>query len=279
MKKKLVFHFYIDSNWRTNPIYNLHFKCLRHYRDCFDEAYFAICPEVDDDYDSIKEVEQKLFNIFNGIGKLEFDIVKNTTLRECPTLKREVVDKLGEDDLVFFAHSKGVSDLDRKTIEQTTTWVSALYYQSLSHLHGGYDDIVHYLEKEPFKMSYGSLMVQFTYHPHINSKYEWYYAGTFFWINSKKLKRYIRNNNITLPEMSNRYYSENFLGDIFPIKASIDNEKHEEMYLAWAKNGRYILCSNVNGAEIEDFMAYGFENEDDRQGFYNFLDYITNLEE
>lgn len=59
-------------------MYNVHFKCLEYYKDCFDEAYFALSLEDPQDLDLLVEVRQKLINIFSNLKRIEFETVENT---------------------------------------------------------------------------------------------------------------------------------------------------------------------------------------------------------
>jgi len=217
MKKRLVFHFFIAKDWRTNPIYKIHFNCLDYYKECFDEAYFALSLEDPNDIDSLYEVKQKLVDIFRALDKIEFERVPNTDFCECPTFKSQIAERIGKDDFVFFAHTKGVMNIKEFEKDKVYQWICGLYYFSLNEQKQdkGFLDRI-FINNTHF-ISYGSFKLQFYLKHKTFNKYEWYYCGTFFWINSKRLSDYIRINETKLPEMSDRFYSENFLGNIYPL--------------------------------------------------------------
>lgn len=271
--KKLVYHFFILKDWRDNPIYKLHLNCLKYYQDCFDEAYFALCLEDPNDVESLNEIRSKLNFIFKHVKKVTFETVQNTMLRETETFKREVVDKLGQDDLVFFGHTQGITSFDRNDFEFTSRRVCGLYYFSLND-EKKTNNVVRLLSGGLDTISFGSYLFKCTYKTHVKNMYEWHYAGTFFWINTKRLKEYIKNNNKTLPLLSDRYYDENFLGNIFPMYDGIeDNDEHGFM-LAGSYNQKYYYCSTPNFPDILGNLNFLIEGEEDE--FNEFIHLMLN---
>ena len=63
------------------------------------------------------------------------------------------------------------------------------------------------------------------------NKYGWHYLGTFFWINTKKLYQHMKNENIDMPLLSDRFYAEEFLGNIIPSWPLIFTSSHEWRYI------------------------------------------------
>lgn len=270
--RRLVFHFFITKDWRENKVYDLHFNCLQYYKDCWDEAYFALSTEDTSDTESLLEVKRKLFDIFKDTKRLEFETIQNTPYGEVSTFKKEVIDRLGYDDVVFFAHTKGVTDVIRHHMEPEYVYsvVCGLYYFSLKNAvrkEGVVDEITQELEISTDFLSYGSFMTQFRYKEHVKNRYEWYYAGTFFWINGKRLKHYIQINNIELPEVVDRYYAENFLGHIYPIQL-IDME-HESLTLALSYRQRWLYSDTPNYVNLKYHMKFSTEGEEEE--FNNFI--------
>lgn len=269
--RKLIYYLYLPKNWRETLLYNIHFNCLSYYSNCFDEAYFAISLDDIDDTDTILEAEQKLVEIFSTIKKIEFEVVRNNNLYEVPIFKKEFVDRIGEDDLVFFAHGKGISNFAWCEPERVYETVCALYYLSLQE-EKEKREISNKLTKSDADMiAYGSLHTQYTYKPHVKSRYEWHYMGTFFWVNSKRLKQYITNNNITIPEVCDRFYSENFLSNIFPITiGEISEGLKGNVVLASAYHEKYMLSDTPNESIYNYILDYILEGEEEK--FYNFVE-------
>lgn len=269
--RKLIYYLYLPKNWRETLLYKIHFNCLSYYSDCFDEAYFAISLDDIDDTDTILEAEQKIIGIFQKIKKIEFEIVKNTNLYEVPIFKKEIVDRLGQDDLVFFAHGKGISNFTWCEPERVYETVCALYYLSLQEEKEKYEISNKLTRLDADMIAYGSLQTIYTYKPHIKSLYEWHYMGTFFWINSKRLKHYITNNNITVPEVGDRFYSENFLSNIIPITTSeIGEGLKGNVILASAYHEKYMFSDTPNESIYNYILDYMFEGEENK--FNNFVE-------
>lgn len=269
--KKLVFNFFIAKNWRENSVYNVHFKCLEYYKDCFDEAYFALSLEDPQDLDSLVEVRQKLINIFSNLKRIEFETVENTPYCECPVFKKEVVDRLGQDGLVFFGHLKGVMNIDIHTEEWTHGWIYSLYYLSLNEEYKKPGFIERMLIKEIQVYSYGSFLTEFEAEEKTWSKYSWYYMGTFFWINSKRIKEYIVNNNVQLPQIADLYYAENFLGNLYPIFSNCGfmlGNCYEKKYTTIPEG--YAVC--WYDVELQHILT----TDEKRQEYNNFLNAIKN---
>lgn len=277
-KRRLVFHFFITKDWRENKVYDLHFKCLKFYKECWDEVYFALSTEDASDTESLMEVKEKLFKIFSDTKKVEFEIIQNSLYGEVPTFKKEVIDRFGQDDLVFFAHTKGVTDIKKNWLpEDIYKFVCCLYYFTLNDaLRKGEepDLITRYLEIETDFLSFGAFMTQFTYEKHIKNKYEWYYAGTFFWINSKRLEQYITLNKIELPKVTDRYYAENFLGHIFPINEELitTDGRNFCFYKALTYRNKYVYCDIPNYVDTEYAINYTVEDDDtEKESLNNFI--------
>ena len=271
--RKLVFHFFITNDWRENKAYDIHFNCLNYYKECFDEVYFDLSTEDVSDIESLMEVKTKLYDIFRLTKKVTFEILENTSYGEVPTFKKEVVDRLGQDDLVFFAHTKGVTDVKRHHMDPEGVYnvICGLYYFSLVNArrdNGVMDEITNDLQISTDVISYGSFMTEFRYEAHLKNMYEWYYAGTFFWINSKRLKQYIHINRIETPEIIDRYYAENFLGNIYPIYFA-RNEESEGTTLACSYRQRYLFSDHANTVNLNHGIAFIIQGREDE--FHSFL--------
>ena len=266
--RKLVFNFYITKDWRENIVYTIHFNCLNYYKDCFDEVYFAMSCEDPSDIDSINEVEYKLLKIFGTKKKVIFDLVENDPIYcEVPTFKREIIDKLGEDNLVFFGHLKGVMDIKlvdmyNEDPEDIYRRICGLYYFSLEGERKE-KEVTRSLMKDVCAISYGAFMTQFTCEHKLKNVNAWYYAGTFFWINSRRLKDYIEDNNIKLPSYRDRFYAENFLGDIYPIFALVTEIGKSDM-LAASYRSRYIYNGAPNKIDFNGQIKFLIEGQEEQ---------------
>ena len=280
MKRKLVYHFFFYKNWKNCEIYEIHFKCLEYYRDCFDEAYFALSFEDLSDIDTIIEVKNRLNKIFYNINRIEYEIVENTPLCEVPTFKKEIVDRLDDNDLIFFAHSKGVMDVHDPSIawnfdtwanEYIFKWVFELYFCSLNQEKKN-KMVSSKLIKEPNLITFGSLPIQVENDEGINFMpiYKWMFCGTFFWIHSKRLKFYLYKNKIDVPKIVDRYYAENFLGNLFPMKSQ--NGSDDVLILASGIRSRWVIAQYITPDTIQYLLDYILDG--DKEEFDNFVNEI-----
>ena len=154
--KKLVFSFYISRDWETNKANLLHFLCLKYYNEVFDKAEIYIIVDNRKDYENIQKVKEKFLSIFSKIEQISFSIIDNTPYRESFVVKHYIFDKLGEDELVFFAHNKGITNFINPNYpsEYVTKWIVGLYFYSLNFI----DEVIDWLFNSNFALSYGPFL-------------------------------------------------------------------------------------------------------------------------
>lgn len=223
MKKILIYYFYLTDDFLSKRSNLINFECLRRYAHIFDEAKIFLSLDDTQKSELIREAEKVFVSIpFNG--NISFHVVQNTPYRESRVIKQEILDKIDTlDSLVFFAHAKGFTNLEKfpELSEDMTKWIVGLYFLSLEYMQEVEDNIGEY--SEFVSISFGSFptiknesgtTADSTYIDNI--KYSWYYNGTFFWINTIKLYNYINRNNVKIPKMEDRFFSEQMLGEIFP---------------------------------------------------------------
>lgn len=212
MKKKLIFNFYIQPKWlegEVGKINEIHLRCLKEYAHNFDEIVFVITMDNVDNLELINTVKEKIMPLFTK-GQITIRIEKNTKLREAATFYNEIVKRLGDDDLVFFGHNKGITNIGKDNKESIYYWIYGLYFYSLNFI----DDVERVLIGDN-GISYGAFPSQCKLNDCI--KYKWMYSGNFYWLNSKKVKNYIENKGIAIPSLDNRMYGEQFIGNIVPL--------------------------------------------------------------
>ena len=257
MNRKLVFAFYVNSEY-YDMINNIHFGCIERFSNCFDEASINFILDKDYNRDYLLDAEQRFAKIFLG-KKISFGIYDNTEYRECLIFRDKVANNLKNEDLVFFAHNKGTTNVKKYNREQIYTWVMAMYYYSLNYM----DEVVQQLYNQKY-YSYGPFLTKNEEKEKAN-KYGWYYIGTYFWINCKKLWQYMQNEGIPVPEMGDRFYAEEFLGNIIQTWPYIMAGSHETRYLT--------NCYDYYNHATE-YLSYLHETETD--GFNDFYKEITN---
>jgi hypothetical protein len=148
MKISLRFNFYATHDTLDSDINEIHFKCLEHYKNIFNDVKICISTNDINDVVLIEKVEKKFFDIFAGLPiELGFQVQKNdVNYQESLFFKREIVDKLNNYDLVFFAHNKGITNVKKYDINNIYKWVVGMYYFSLNF----FEDVQRSLLKDVF---------------------------------------------------------------------------------------------------------------------------------
>ena len=208
MKKQLYYYFYTRRDTLFSEINEIHFRCLEYYKEVFDEVFICIAIDDVNDKELIKDTQNIFFNIFNG-KTLTFKVMQNDSqLCESKFFHEEILDKLEQLDLVFFAHGKGVSNITdpRCDRESLLHWIIGSYYGSLHHHKIALDKIT-----RDIYFTCGSVYTK-----------RWdmkFYSGTFYWMNTKRINAHIKRHNTYIPKLSNRYEVE-----YFPYNINIEDE-------------------------------------------------------
>ena len=208
MKKTLVYHLYVMDNCRENFVYGIHRICLNKYIHIFDEIKIVVCVNDLSKHDLILFGYEWILSL-NIRCPLQINILKNDELGESRTFKREVVE-CGSDGMVFFAHSKGVTYYENKTIPHSILhWVAVLYFYNLENT----------LEVET-EFNNGKLSMGALYGD--GSKYNNclipnHYEGAFFWVNMNKYKMMQKVNAIPKVDALDRGFAEMYFGNVYKI--------------------------------------------------------------
>lgn len=225
MKKQLFYNFYVTRDNFNGIINNIHYTCLEYYKHVFDEAFICITLDDTSDYELIKMTQNKFLEIFNGtLQKITFKITNNDPyLREVVFFYDEILEHLNDLDLVFFAHNKGLTNLNSPTVDNESLfyWLIALYYGSLHN----YEEAILNMTSR-LALTCGSC-----YTIHKSPKLADIYAGTFYWLNCKGIYRETRNNNIEIPKCSDRYIAEifpHYINQCYSNTMSSTNDYHLE---------------------------------------------------
>ena len=112
MRKILLYYLYITNDFFERITNLANIECLRKYSYIFDEARIILSIDDTKNFQLINKVEHLFLDMgFNG--NVSFTVHKNDEYRESRIVKSEIADKLREygEDLVFFAHGKGYSNL------------------------------------------------------------------------------------------------------------------------------------------------------------------------
>ena len=254
--KRMVYSFYINDKSFEHPINQLHFKLLERYIQHFDEVIFCIIIDDRERYDLIQRIEEFVISIFHK--KLTFKIYDNTNYRESLVFYNEIAKKIETlDGCTFFGHNKGISDdLSERDIKM---WVTALYYFNFEN---------EIPELNGF-MTYGALKGTDLSDIHLRRellpKHKWFYCGTFFWAKYQEVHRYCVINDIKLPLLRNRWYSEMFMGELMTHDYGL------------SYGGYYTIeCGAGGRIKMDDYFKMLFWNNeklyDDFITFFNYID-------
>ena len=272
MTKRLIYYFYLTKNFKENRANRINLECLRRYANIFDRSDVYLSLDDTSDMDLIHEAEAEFLSMpFNG--NISFTVIKNGRFCESDVIKHEIVDKLDTlDSLVFFAHAKGYTNINvykDTNLDGIQKWIVGCYFLSLSYM----DEVEKYIDGENSISVYGSFPVcaqkkiteddlsEFTniFPGYIRNN--WYYSGSFFWINTSKLYNFIHVFSPEMPKMVDRYYGERFLGNLFKFERN--GQSH---------NNRYMFpCNFYNPGIVDnalDFILEGDEHEQFNE-FYN----------
>lgn len=225
----LIFHFFITDNFEENVAYNIHKECLKKYSSVFTEMRFFLSVTDLKDKERIKRGIDWILSITDDIP-IMIKVVKNDALCETRTFHDEVLAKLDTfDGLVCFAQGKGFSKFaesftdKNESAESVARWITALYYFNFNFM----DEMEGKLFglRAATETFYGPLLgYQDTY----NCESHHMYCGTFFWLNPRMLKEKIAKKG--LPIITDRYYTENFPGNVCDRKLWGDGlSSHNDM--------------------------------------------------
>lgn len=221
MKKRLVFHCYINNGWKENRVNKIHFQCLQYFSYVFNEIIFVIVVDDIDDINTIYDVESYILSL-RICPNIKFIIKKNNLFRDSQTFYDEIAQKLKEmDGLTFFAHNKGLTNYIDQSLSKSDVekWITSMYFGGLSNI-----EEAEYMMTEGRLISYGSLLCKCdedTVEDYIYRRRQYFlgenmfnYIGTFFWVNAPVLCDYMKNTKKELPHLNDRWYAENFLSNI-----------------------------------------------------------------
>ena len=274
MRKILLYYLYITDDFFERLANLVNIECLRKYSHIFDEARIFLSIDDKNNYGLINKVEH-LFIDLGFRGNVKFIIHQNDDFRESRIVKSEIADKLRDygEDLIFFAHGKGYSNLDTGYDKTSMMhWIIGCYYLSLEFAKEGTDLITGMNTFSTFgsfplvmrgekEMPGDYLTKDEQYLGRI--KYHWCFSGTFFWLNPAKLYDHLAIFGQETPLIFDRYYSEKYLGNVMSYECNATG--HNLMYL-WGNNNMY----NDGVAEsCVRFLLHTDEAFDRYMAFYN----------
>ena len=257
MKKRLVYFMFVDYSQRDNKMYLVHFYNLKNFRHCFDCCTFWLSLKdfSEENQKYATELIKKLMEI-GFLDNTEFKIVKNDEFREAPCFYDEVVGRIegGENEWIFFAHSKGITNNINESVLQ---WVCAMYYFGLNFEEELTYQFCHL--EVPRAAFYG---FPFSYYEKIDLiDNDYLFVGTMYWIKTAQVRRIINANKGKIEKVADRCYAEDFPGNhVEPAYckthrgyAVIHNGFYDNFPAALSE---YFERSNTPEEEINGFYEY-----------------------
>lgn len=251
MSKILVFYWYVPPFY-WHPVYDLHLRNLQTYKDVFDDIMFFI--SADEDSKGVAETIESIKYFIPNANIHSF--TNDKTSRESAFFYDFVVKNIGkfyDNPAIFFAHNKGVQSVYVPWTDRNN-WINTMYYFNLRNVEK-IDDLLN--DEKTCAIGCGRIT---NYAPHEFAhflKYKWMFAGTFFWIVPNRIAKYVKDNDIKILENTGRYYTEGFLGTIFPqdaeeIKCTLPDKKLRE-------NWRQYVQRVASQDEINDYITVNGE--------------------
>ena len=134
-KLRLIFSYYITPNNEITYMHRLHMHLLQKYVNVFSIIDIYLCIDDIHNIDLIEKHKSFIQETLNC--EINFFIEQNDQYyREGNIYINYVINKLDEyaktDDLIFFAHTKGLTnEKNLNNLENTKQWVSLMYYMNL----------------------------------------------------------------------------------------------------------------------------------------------------
>ena len=221
MKLQVIFNFYIIDNECNNAAYQIHYVWLSNIASMVDKMTFILTYNSDIEIETINRIKSILVSICNVSDITFITEPNNPEFREGIIYKKYIIDRLDQYDdyLTFFGHTKGVSNPNGfEDQNNLLLWIFSMYYLSFAYI----IEMQTKLESNMHDyITYGG--AYFNDFRHTNN-YHWFYSGSLYWINTKRLNEYIIKNNIdkydyiTVGGERIKNCAELYPGHIFPNK-------------------------------------------------------------
>lgn len=255
---RLIYAYYIGNEF--SKIHELHLKLLSIYINEFDNVDFIL---LFDDENSIDETVSIIKSYINRQDINFITLQNNSMYREGIVYKSYVIDRLDEfeeNELVFFGHTKGVTNELNKTYDANTRlWIELMYWGNLEKIY-----IVNNELLINDNVCFGTI---YNYDESSLVKYKWQYTGSFQWINPKRLYNIVKDDQKMYTDYNIKCIAEEFLGNNVDIdKVAFNNH-------TWFNKKHSLLLYEKASYPYEnmEYLAYTFMSIDD---IYEFEDFI-----
>lgn len=208
MKKRLVFHFYCDGDWKENEAVKLHLHCIKYFSHLFDDIVITIASDNAENKPFLANIKRSLIDYID-CPSITLKTAENTAYREGKTFYDEVVNS-DYDGITFFCHTKGYTNISNSSYnkEYIIDWILGGYWLSLNFVEEA-ERCLTFSTPNNNSFFFGS----FSYinrdgTPYLRS----IYSGAFYWTNMKLLRHEFLLDNKSVPSLTSRMYAEEFPG-------------------------------------------------------------------
>lgn len=263
---RLIFAYYIMNE--ISDLHKFHINMLANFINIFNYIDFYLLYDNDNE-NKIEEHKNFIISILKRNDINFIKIQNNSILREGQIYKKYIIDKLNNyNELIFFAHTKGVTNIvNLENISNTKLWIAIMYFYNMNYFKNVIEDFLYNKS-----LSWGAI---YNYDKNNITKYHWQYTGSFHWINCKELLKYINENSIDLSIYeSNRIIftcAEEFLGNTFDPKYAgfLNHNRYNKYFSHFLYENSTLPYYNMSwvGFELVDIDSY---NE-----FWNFYNNFT----
>ena len=252
IKRRLIFYFYTFNNFIDNRAIKIHLKCLKHYSNVFDEALFVVSLDDVNNTELIFNTEAELLKL--GFKDIHFKVHKNNGYCEAQPFYEEIVRNLKVlDGLTFFGHTKGVTNYSKEdiNIESIDAWLTGMYYLNLEFV-----PEVEYKMIKDISRFYGAFLTDNRDGDGVN----WFYSGTFFWLNCQMLYIDEITNEIEIPTYCHqRGFAESFPGLLYGGEINerkLDSHESRLLYPHDAYFDAVQTTEFLAGEGVEEYKAF-----------------------
>jgi hypothetical protein len=252
---------YVGEDIDTNIGYKIHNYCLKKHIDLFDAARFTISVDDLGNQDLINKGMEWCIDILkqSKCTSAELRVILNNEYRDSQTFYDKVIKNKSDDELVFFFHAKGISNLTTDGISKESIfhWINFIYFICLNEISDVENELYH-----TSKNTYGALLLHSISRP---EDFPFLYAGTGFWVNKKGLTMLMESGRIKDIPLYSKYFAENYFGNFLSFynsygmasvnKAWFDFEDFGPMFLYYGTEEEWMTMARMVGKE-EGFREY-----------------------
>lgn len=176
MKNTLIFYFYANENTIDSEVNKLHLKCLKTFKNAFDEANIYIALDDINDALLLSRIRYKFLDVFGGMNiRLSFiPLQYNSYYGLSELFKEEIFKKLNDYEYIYFVNN--LISLKNEEYSKLYTLITSMYYNNLNNINE--------VQKQFLTNINGITNGSYLYCSNIGRNVqEFFYEENYFWIN------------------------------------------------------------------------------------------------